>query len=213
MTFEEFRQTIFNPAPPTSGLEYKLAMLWLNPSLLPVGVVSLGNVKDKVIKIPELYLNQWGCKVPVIMFAGNVFRGQEEITDVILSRFIERIPRGSFIGCKNLKRISIPKSIRSIQEGTFTGCENLEDVYYEGSEDEWKQIRIIYKCTRVKDEKQLGLIVDLEEYIKPGNEHLLNANIHFNCNLKYDIETPVPGPGKFVIKIGNDDATDAFRLI
>ena len=76
------------------------------------------------------------------------------------------VPEGvkSFQFCQfedyvKLQSIVIPKSISVIATSAFKNCKNLKDVYYRGSEDEWKSITIY-----------------------SNNEPLLNANIHYNHN-------------------------------
>jgi hypothetical protein len=44
--------------------------------------------------------------------------------------------------CK-LEKISIPKSVEKIEEGAFSGCFDLQYVYYEGTEEDWKNINIV----------------------------------------------------------------------
>ena len=87
-----------------------------------------------------------------------------------------------------MQRITIPVCIREIAEGTFAGCESLTDVYYEGSYEDWKKIEIVSG----KHELEFGgtipgtpvqqLIDDRLIYL-PGNEALLRATVHFNCDL------------------------------
>lgn len=47
-----------------------------------------------------------------------------------------------FFACTSLTSISLPKSLKSIGESAFGGFLNISDVYYEGSEQEWKLIKI-----------------------------------------------------------------------
>ena len=56
-----------------------------------------------------------------------------------------------------LKSIVIPKSVIHIDNAVFWGCDRLKDIYYEGSEEDWKNIEIEW-----------------------GNDLLLKANIHYN---------------------------------
>lgn len=49
---------------------------------------------------------------------------------------------GVFCDCSSLKRITIPRSLKSINEWVFLRCDNLKDLYYEGTESEWKNFVI-----------------------------------------------------------------------
>ena len=50
---------------------------------------------------------------------------------------------GSFEGCTGLRTVYIPKSVTSIGEYSFYNCPSLRDVYYEGTQEEWKKIPIV----------------------------------------------------------------------
>ena len=80
----------------------------------------------------------------------------------------------------------MPKRVKEIKRNAFAGCDSLEDVYYEGTREEWEKI-VIYKGKRVIEMGNLipGTpvceVVDDYEKHDPGNDALLKANIHFNC--------------------------------
>ena len=48
----------------------------------------------------------------------------------------------AFYGCSSLTTVTIPKSVTSIDRYAFNWCDKLEDVYYPGTEEEWKNISI-----------------------------------------------------------------------
>ena len=73
--------------------------------------------------------------------------------DTTVFRFCE------FEKCTNLTVIVIPKSVTVIATSAFKNCKELKDVFYKGSEEDWKAIKIY-----------------------ENNEPLLNANIHYNYN-------------------------------
>ena len=202
--------------PVSEKLEYQIAVLWLHPGRLPLGVVSIGDETMPVIKIPERAVNPFGHEekhiVPVIAFSKNVFSGKTHITDIILPQSVGDIPAGAFAGCTGLKRITIPKKVTSIQEGSFAGCSQLSDIYYEGTPEEWSRIRIVHQ----KHETEFGSMIGgspvqqitAERLVHiPGNEPLFSANIHFRCSLS---ETVQP---EFRILTGKQDITDAFRTM
>ncbi len=107
------------------------------------------------------------------------------LTDITIPSSVTSIEVSTFSDCQNLKSITLPKSIRSIKNSAFNFCENLTDVYYSGTEAEWKAIEIDALC----------------------NESLLNANIHFA-----DSFHPTVAPGN--LNADNAvDASDAAMLL
>ena len=66
----------------------------------------------------------------------------------------------AFDGCKNLKSIHIPNSVKEIYTAAFYACNNLSDIYYEGSKEDWENIKI-------------------NNYMAYNNP-LFNATIHYN---------------------------------
>ena len=48
----------------------------------------------------------------------------------------------AFFNCTNIKSVTIPISVTSIGKYAFDYCTSLTDVYYAGSEEEWKKISI-----------------------------------------------------------------------
>ena len=212
MNFNEYEEMIRN-MPYTATLEYQLAIMWLHPDILPLGVTSIGNTDSSIIKIPSRTKNQYGKIVPVIAISKHVFAGKDYITDIVLPPGIERLPAGAFAECRGLKRITIPQKVKTIKKGTFAGCNQLEDVYYEGTKEEWKKLNIVHQ----KHEIAFGDLIPgtpvheikAERILHiPGNEALFAANIHFLCKLSdQDVNS------SFGLCIGKEDITDFFRII
>ena len=70
---------------------------------------------------------------------------------------VDTIYPGTFNKCPKLTSITIPKDVTDIREYAFLEC-GLKDVYYQGTEEEFKAIKI-----------------------GEGNEDFLNAEIHYNA--------------------------------
>ena len=79
------------------------------------------------------------------------------LTSAVISRRVTTISYGAFYGCGSLTSVAIPDGVTLIGVSAFLGCNSLTDVYYGGSEEQWKQI-----------------------IIEDSNEPLLNATIHYN---------------------------------
>ena len=49
---------------------------------------------------------------------------------------------GIFENCTSLESIILPSTIKTIYEYAFYHCDSLKDIYYEGSESDWKNVEI-----------------------------------------------------------------------
>ncbi len=85
------------------------------------------------------------------------FQQCSNITSITLPSACTLIFTDAFLNCHGLKKITMPKAVKKIGKDAFSGCENLKDVYYRGSEEEWKNISI-----------------------ESNNECLINAIIHYS---------------------------------
>lgn len=61
---------------------------------------------------------------------------------LIIGDGVVKLGSDMMASCDSLEYVSIPKSVTTIEKGCFYGCKALKTVYYEGSKDEWKRIRI-----------------------------------------------------------------------
>ena len=75
----------------------------------------------------------------------------------------------AFSNCEGLRQIRISPALNDIKMYAFSGCRNLTDVYYTGTETEWKNA-----------------------LIDPSNTYLLNAKMHYNWKGALP-ELPLPG--------------------
>lgn len=72
----------------------------------------------------------------------EVFRNCSRLDNVVIPKTVTEIGIYTFDGCSSLSNITIPDSVVVIDTGAFTNCVNLKDVYYTGTEEQWKQILI-----------------------------------------------------------------------
>ena len=95
--------------------------------------------------------------------------------------------------------IKIPNTITRIYYGAFSDCTNLKDVYYSGTEEEWKKVNIAV-----------------------FNDPLSSATIHFNSEHKEPVSEPTTQPttepteNKLVGDINGDgkiDSKDAVLVL
>ena len=127
-------------------------------------MVSIG---DLAFKYCESLTN---VEIPnTVASIGNaVFEYCSNLTSATIPNGVKNIGDWAFSSCSSLTNITIPNSVTNIGSRAFFSCYDLADVYYTGTENDWKTITI-------------------EKY----NDPLLNATIHFN----YDVEeTPTTEP-------------------
>ena len=129
----------------------------------------------------------------------RAFSNATNLSEVIIPDSVQNIESETFECCTNLKKITLPKGISVIPDFSFSisgisnitipdtvekigryafqNCTNLKDIYYEGTESDWKKISV--------DE---------------GNEYLLNATIHYNQTTKTKItDLTVDNTGKITL--------------
>ena len=80
-------------------------------------------------------------------------------TEYTVPNSVTSIGDGAFYNCSSLTSVTIPDSVTSIGYSVFKDCKNLKDVYYSGSEEQWKKISI-----------------------NNNNEPLTKATIHYNSS-------------------------------
>ena len=88
----------------------------------------------------------------------DAFDGCTSLTSVTIPNSVTSIRDSVFCNCTSLTSMTIPDSVTSIGKRAFYNCTSLTDVYYAGSEAQWKAISISSN----------------------GNDDLLTANIHYN---------------------------------
>ena len=101
----------------------------------------------------------------------NVFRKCTSLTSIVIPNSVTGIESYAFDECTSLTSIAIPKSVTIIAWCAFYSCKSLKDVYYGGSEEEWKKISI-----------------------GSDNYYLTNATIHYNSKMPGETEEPDDTP-------------------
>lgn len=122
---------------------------------LPSGVTTIG--KSAFSDCRSLT----SIKLPsgITMIEESVFRRCHQLTDIELPSGVTTIGESAFNECSSLTSIGLPSDITTIGNAAFQNCNSLTDVYYGGSESDWRAITI-------------------GEY----NEPLTSAIIHYNSS-------------------------------
>lgn len=70
----------------------------------------------------------------------EAFSGCTGLGSIVIPEGTWYIANHAFFGCTAMAYVGFPKTIARIEEAAFLGCENLKDVYYKGTETEWKEV-------------------------------------------------------------------------
>lgn len=128
---------------------------------IPNGVVEIGdyafdrNYGIKTLIIPDsvkkigthaFYACQYVSTVTIgsnveELSGTNTFYSLMSLAQITLTGKYTRIPNKCFFNCQYLQLVKIPKRITEIGDGAFQGCRSLKTIYYEGSENEWKNVQ------------------------------------------------------------------------
>ena len=93
----------------------------------------------------------------VTTIGDDAFLCCSSLTSVVIPDSVTTIGDDAFEGCFSLTSVVIPDSVTTIGNWAFECCSKLKNVYYTGSEEEWKTITI-----------------------GSSNSYLTNATIHYN---------------------------------
>ena len=70
------------------------------------------------------------------------FRAFKQIKSVVIANGVTEIDNYTFEWCTSLETVIIPKSITKIGSWAFNNCTSLKSVYYEGTKEEFNNIKI-----------------------------------------------------------------------
>ncbi len=70
----------------------------------------------------------------------GAFSGCESLPFVNLPRGVKTVGDGAFSDCTGISYAVLPKSLESLGATVFLNCPALKDVYFTGSEEEWKSV-------------------------------------------------------------------------
>ena len=76
----------------------------------------------------------------VTSIGGSAFRACRGITSITIPDGVTKIEPFTFSDCGGLTNITLPNSIKHIAMEAFSQCRSLTDVYYQGTEEQWKAI-------------------------------------------------------------------------
>ena len=104
---------------------------------LPEGLTTIGDETFRgCSSIKEVTLPE-----ELTSIGDSTFFACSSLTEISIPRGMTNVKYGTFGDCSSLTKVTIPKSIINIRGGAFYGCGERIDVYYEGTREEWNQIK------------------------------------------------------------------------
>ena len=131
-----------------------LALIFIPDSVTSIGAYAFSNCTNlSSLDIPASVKSiEWGLfsgcteltKVTlpdgITSISNSMFDECSSLSEIIIPDSVTAIENMAFERCTSLTSINIPRNVKSIGWYTFHGCNSLTDVYYDGTEQEWKQI-------------------------------------------------------------------------
>ena len=140
-----------------------LELIILDEGIETIGYRAFANTAIKQIIIPD----------SVTSLKSGAFYSCSSLTTVTIGSGVEAISGlydnedgyfyGTFQNCPNLTTIKIKRGLKTIEENAFKGIKAIPDIFFEGSEEEWKEISI-----------------------DQSNDMILRANMHYNADLSHE---------------------------
>ena len=132
----------------------------LTSVIIPDSVTSIGNhafdyctglkditISNNVTDIEEAFMNCVSLKnvtLPksITVIGTSAFEGCTNLTSIVIPDGVKVINMKSFYKCSSLSSIIIPDSVTYIYYSAFQYCDFLGNIYYTGTESEWRNISI-----------------------------------------------------------------------
>ena len=72
--------------------------------------------------------------------SSEIFRGCENLTEIVLSNSVTEIGHEAFRGCESLTSVIILGSLRAIGEDIFSDCPNVKKIFYRASGNNFEEL-------------------------------------------------------------------------
>lgn len=114
-----------------------------NPSYCDVDGVLFSKDKTKLIAFTNGKRNE-NYSIPngVSEIAKEAFEGCEGLKSVLVPEGVTTIGDYAFGDCYDMESVTLPESLKIIENAALFNCRSLKNIYYCGTETEWKAVEI-----------------------------------------------------------------------
>lgn len=125
--------------------------------------------------------SDFGHECNPLFRGGKLYFGNQLVEHLVIPANRSTIPALSFEGCSSITSIFIPKNVTEIHSEAFAGVSILENVYYEGTKEEWDQVYIGYANNAITEAEitynYKPIFSDSSNAKIVGNALVMNAGI------------------------------------
>ena len=100
------------------------------------------NPYEVLIEITNKNMNTYTIHEDTKVIGPYVFSNCSRLSSIVIPDNVIGISDSAFANCSGISSLVIGSSVRNIGFEAFVACSNIKDIYYSGSETEWKSIYI-----------------------------------------------------------------------
>ncbi|MBQ8658181.1 MAG: leucine-rich repeat domain-containing protein [Clostridia bacterium] len=123
---------------------YNLTSLEIGSSVNFIGMAAFlycNNLQDVYITDLAAWCNIQ-FRENLLSLAKNLYLNGQLVSEMIIPKTVKEISARAFRGYENLTSVVIPVDVLIIRDDAFEYCNNLTSVYYEGTPENWGEVRI-----------------------------------------------------------------------
>lgn len=129
---------IWNNIPTDSGV-HPYEWYFVKKVVIEEGVTGIGTDAFHYCKqLSEVVLPSTLKKI-----GNGAFTDCEKLKSIVIPDGVTLIDMNVFSRCTSLQNVTIPVSVKTIDLAAFYGCDELTDVFYAGTEKQWKKVEIV----------------------------------------------------------------------
>lgn len=130
-----YRYSPWGDNPSSSQASARVKNIVVEPGVTRIGVgaFSLLSNLQRVIVAPTV------TEVAEAAFADS------SLTSIVFQGGLRKLDSFCFMDCHSLASVTLPSTLKTVGESCFRRCKALTDVYYTGTEQQWKAIDFQYK--------------------------------------------------------------------